>query len=585
MRQFAIEKNCHPYLWIQALGSKRFISKQIALIICALALLASLVIAAFPNSAFANFENLSIEGTAQVKTDASLHVAEQRAYSFDESYSALKWNISGADIESSINVSSIRALKANNEGKSTGNWRTFKEVSFNSSWRDLLNSTGGKTEEMEAFFDSSSASSNAENYCVKPKKHTYSFDSTNNCVFIFPKAIDENTVYECSYTISNAVRVYDDVAELYWTYSQPSGEESAKNVHMQIQLPVPENAEVLPNKNVYAWGHGPNGSVEIREDGVIDIKVSEVKAGQYSMVHIVFPKNWLHNVKENSSSYKTGTRLGYALAEEENWSDTASAYEVNSYFLAIIVCAISLIALILSIVLYLIFGREKKACNGYFEADKELLYKQKPALCGRLLRWNHHCADDLAYVLQKLIDIGVVQVIESPDLEKIRFKLSPSSKSKELDEIEQGALYLIFETIAEGYESISIRDIKNFCTKNPGLAVDAMSKWQNLVSKEVDETNLFDKKSKSVSYLTYGIAAVMACIGILSIVLGIMIWADIVAFAVALACVAIAYFMPRRTQEGVNLAAVLEQQQMSEPRKKPVWEEPFAKAFGDALMA
>lgn len=608
MRQLLMEKNCQT----QLKPRKDVVNKyKLHLRNKTIAIVFTLVVAvllAFPqNLAFAEYENLSITGIAQVKTDASLHVTEQRAFSFDESYSAIVWNVPGIRDESLISVSSVRALQANKEGKSTGKWRAFKEVPFNQSWRNLVTRTGGITKVMGEYFDGVDRS-NSKEFITKPKSRTYSFDSTNDNIYIFPKNVKKTTVYECNYNISKALRVYDDVAELYWTYSNPVDDDVARDIRMKIQLPVPEKAEVLPNENVFAWGHGPQGSLDIRSDGVIDIKVPEVRTGQYSMVHVVFPRSWLRNVNMKSDVYHTGTRLGYALDEEDGWTDTHSSYVFNNYAIILFLLGLSFISVVVSILLYLIYGREKKPseledyCFGSLanaedaeaflenraqncEACEGSIRGENPAICGRLLRWNRHSAYDLAYVLQGLCDKGVVQITLSSDPGKIRFRLAPSTKNVQLDDIEQGALYLFFEEIGDGYQSISIDDISQYCAKNSNAAYLAMRKWQDIVSKHIDKADVFDIKSRGASYIVYGIAAFMAVVGIGSLVFGLSIWGAIASFVASATCITIAYNMPRRTQKGVDLANKLENCEPLRSSQRPLWEEPLANAFGKVLTA
>lgn len=587
MRQFSTKKNIvRTSGWHRAIASNPSSLFQGTIFAFIALLVSASLVLCVPVSAEAAYDNTSISSVAQVNTDASLQVTERRDFSFDEPYSALEWHISGGGDEGKINVSSVRAIQMNEEGKATGKWRSFKEVAFSPSWRQLVSETGGTTQALDSYFDHASSADSRE-FVTKPTSRTYSFDVTNDSLFIFPRSVVNNAAYECRYTISDAATVYDDVAELYWTYSLPVGDLDAKDIHVRIKLPVPKDAEVLPNENVFAWGHGPEGSIDIRSDGVIDITVPSVKVGQYSMAHIVFPRSWLRHVNMKSDSYRTGTRLGYALAEEDGWTDVYAAHKANSYALAIGLCVACLIALVASAILYLVYGREKAPVRSGDDSAIDKL-SEKGAVCGRLLRWNRHSAYDLAYVVQGLVDKGVIQVSEPvnpDDVGKTRFRLAPSSKSVQLDEVEQGALYLLFEVIGDGYQSISVDDIKRYCAENPSLAVANMGKWQKSVSQQVEESDVFDKKSRRASRAVVCIAAIMLVLGVVSLIFGILAWGCILAFVTALLCAIIAYIIPRRSQLGVDLTDALEESGRFDEASRPSWEGPLAKAFGDALTA
>ena len=96
---------------------------------------------------------------------------------------------------------------------------------------------------------------------------------------------------EVDYTIAHRVRVYRDVAELYWRYVNDSLPSDSSDVNLQIKLPVPEGSDPEAVKNsIQAWGHGPDyGTFSIEGDGTVTYHMDHIASGNYAEAHVISP--------------------------------------------------------------------------------------------------------------------------------------------------------------------------------------------------------------------------------------------------------------------------------------------------------
>lgn len=571
-------------------------------------LLLSLVgVAVCPLRALADYSNPSVHTVAQMRTDGSLRVVEQRSLSFQERYAAITWPFTGITDKQEIEIAAVRIIQMDEEGNIVRDWDQLPEVGFQSPWREFIEETAGEANKVKAAEERMERTFDASEAIDLPDSDSYTFDKRRHCLYVFLEPTEHSTVIECDYEVTNAALVYDDTAEMYWDYVPAQPDVEMSNVRTQIQLPVPDGVEVVPGENVLAWGHGPDGTVDVRADGTVHYEVPYVGEGQYAQAHVLFPRQWLTNITVQSKLAKSGTRFDDAVAEEASWSDTYTWGVVNAYWIDIATLLLCIIALIAAAGAYVAWGREPKpeeACmlsRDSVKRDKgpdpmSRFSDDKPveaAVIGRLLRWNHHSAYDFAATLRQLQKHGVITISQDGlETSDVRFRITPSAKSAKLSDIEQGALKLLFELAGDGYQSVSLGELQAFCKRHPADARQAMAKWQDALSAEVRAARVFDLRSKTVSRWLYGIGAVFILLAILDGAL--TAWALL---ATGIAMIVIAYNMPHRTSLGVCLAESARGEDeraytretangIKSAEDAPAkWEVTLCNAFGDALTA
>lgn len=545
------------------------------------------LLALWPAVAYGTYSNPQISTVASVQTDGSMRVVEQRSFHFDESYAALTWPFSSLPADASIQINAVRMAPIDAEGSVIGEWTTLVEVPFQTAWRDYLDETDGVASKMAKLMDGSSrlqngAGGESGDYLVGlPSDPSWAYDHRQNEFYAFFEGTVDPTVIECDFTIVDVALVYDDIAEIYWDYVPVQQDVDASNIHVDVQLPVPEGVTVVPSENVLAWGHGPRGHLEIKPDGTIELGVPEVLAGQYAQVHIVFPQGWLTNLPLALRGTYSGTRLDDAKAEETGWTDSWSSWQINQLSLDLWMMGLCVVIITIAILLYLFAGREQGdrlcaqrmnpvsgksgaleacgVCAGMSEADRAAVEALDPAVLGRLERWDQLSDDDFATTIYSMGQRGIIQVVRLGDEpSQVRIRVSPQAKDDSLSPLQRETMRILFDVIGDGYQSISLEDIALWRQGHPQAYAQEMERWQAVLSEEVRQAHVFDERSFK---LRRGLCIVAAVLVLLGIVVGFAlknIWYFALFAASGVIVGVIANYIVRRTPFGLCAGAMLE---------------------------
>lgn len=519
----------------------------------------TLLVCLFPIKAFADYTNASVNITASVQSNGSIRIVEQRAIGFDEPYSGISFRFTGLPSDAELEVMSVRLAPM--EGESiAGDWVSLPQDSFQSGWREAFGNERALTSE-QAHLALEKALSESANSLIM-QDGTWALDELNDSLYVFYPFAGKMLV-EVDVAISNAVFVYDDVAELYWDYISENPSAQTDDVNVVVQLPVAEGAQIIPSDNVLAWGHGPEGSVSITTGGTIEYSVAKVLPGQYAQAHILFPRSWLTNLPREMEMAFSGTRRDVAIALERAWTDTWSNSRVNGLIVDITAIALSVMMIVAAIILYLVFGRCRPSDR---RSGKTELMNVNPAVIGRLMRWDHISADDLVACLIRLQDKGALQIdrVTTDDASlfgapygDLVIRMKPSGKSKLVSDVEKEAMRILFGVFADGYQKISVNEILRFSRKNPEAFRAAIAGWQETLSSEVDELGLFDRKSFKVRK-----AMMLTCIVlvVISLISGFSGWTTpALALFVAAACIGVlGNYTMRKGETGIALTGEIE---------------------------
>lgn len=142
------------------------------------------------------------------------------------------------------------------------------------------------------------------------------YPNRSQCESIFirvPSGFDKEMTFGYKYRIKGAVTEYRDVAELNWVFLDYF-EATVRNVEFSITLPG------ILKDDILAWGHGTDGSLEIKENKVL-VSVDKLKKKEVLEVRILMP-NEKFSVPENNYINRTVKQdiIDYEmeLAEETN---------------------------------------------------------------------------------------------------------------------------------------------------------------------------------------------------------------------------------------------------------------------------
>lgn len=521
-----------------------------------------------------------VEISAQVETDASLHVVEQRILAFDGLPQVLRWDfakaLEDAPDQAELSVVGVRVAALDAQGVSGQGWLSLPEAAFVLAWREAAPS--GKV--------------------------AYSFDSPKDAVHVFLDGdvlgglglAGETLVVELEYVVEDGVSAYEDVAELNWTFVSGSWGLDSRNVEVGVALPVPAGASAQPGANVFAWGHGPEaGSLSLKADGSVVYADDEVRAGCYLEARVLFPVGWLSNAEASVLNAHQGELLlESAQAEEEMWNDADSGWlqgRLRTLELAALACAGALAA---GLALYLAFCRERRSgfagapcgigggassvsssasscgplsaesCEGASPAPSSdpLPEEMPPAVLGRLLRWNRESWDDFAASVLSLERAGVLRIgcgsYTGPEGEVVEdFHLTVRADAARACEnpLERATLNLLFSHVASGAPSLWTGTVRAWANENPRCWLLFSAEWQRVLSCEVEKLDLFDRRSKRVQKILGVLSALVLACGLAAVAFAAPPVLLVFTLPTSFALLVLANYAPRRTERGSVLAA------------------------------
>lgn len=518
----------------------RFLPAALAVfVLCLVAAIA--VISATPAQAHAkSYTCPKVDISANVSTDGSLDVVEQRTFDFDGSFTAVWWTFDSVPDNGSLKVNGVSLTKVDADGMPTGETVQLGETSFNLDWRDA----GG------------------------PGTDSYSVDSPKNSVYVFFHASDERMVITLDYTIENGVVAYKDVADAYWKYIGDQWEVASENVTMTLSLPVPQDVSVVAGENVRAWGHGPlDGTLAINADGTIVYKNPQVNPGQYAEARVAFPVEWLTNLKgEGSLAARDQNHLDTILKEEQAWSDQANRDRLFSLAFVIACGIIAVLLIAWALRAYFKYGREHKPqFTEEYWRDVPSSHDH-PVVMARLWRWNRESNDDLTATLMYLSHKGAIQINKGSYEQPASFGRTktvddyyltrvPAVADALTDPIDKMAMDILFNKVAKGADSLWFGTIQQYGKENPEEFVDALKTWQGIVTAAVNRRDFFEAKGERYQWLILGVAIAFGVLGVGASVLMENFIPLVFVVPTVIALLVIANYMPRRSQEGSTLDA------------------------------
>lgn len=150
-------------------------------------------------------------------------------------------------------------------------------------------------------------------------ENTFAVEDKNegNTVYIyFRQQGSGSRIFQISYRVENAVKLYSDVGEFFWNLTAENGISDIGT--LTATLTVPEN---IPSEEFLIWAHGPlNGSFEKQPDGSAALYVENVSLGTIVDIRSAMPAEYFYGGWEQE-----GEALDDILSEEKQLADSANA--------------------------------------------------------------------------------------------------------------------------------------------------------------------------------------------------------------------------------------------------------------------
>ena len=278
-----------------------------------------------------SIDELSTEIT--VETNGAAHIVERQTVTFDTHNNGVVWYLHVPEDGESVRISSVRAAPVDDGGTQLGDWVRLQMIDSNPR---LQGSGPGDTAapslrfaKVQPWYSYNIGDGMVRCYFPTGRQASQlqaSPSASGSSQGATEEAEDFHTyVIETDYTVAHRVRVYRDVAELYWRYVNDSLPADAKNVNLQVKLPVPPDMEPdAVRTSIRAWGHGPTeGTFTVGDDGTVTYHLDYIAKGSYAEAHIIFPASWMTDMAPNAANRFSSLRGPSAIAEEAEWVDIA----------------------------------------------------------------------------------------------------------------------------------------------------------------------------------------------------------------------------------------------------------------------
>mgnify|MGYP004644843595 FL=1 len=138
----------------------------------------------------------------------------------------------------------------------------------------------------------------------------------------FGVGLDDSTAtntYKINYTVVDAIKKYDDCAELYWQFLGSDAAIDASKITGTIKLP----SEADSKEDIRVWGHVEtlNGEIYVTSTDTVEFSLDNYISGNYVEVRIAMPSEMIETAER---TYNKNV-LPSIIEEETEWANEANA--------------------------------------------------------------------------------------------------------------------------------------------------------------------------------------------------------------------------------------------------------------------
>ena len=362
-------------------------------------------------------------------------------------------------------------------------------------------------------------------------------------------AYDQVRTFDVSYRVINAVKIYQDTAELYRKFI---GEANGNKIsYVQVNLTLPPGAEQFKQgEDIRIWGHGPlNGEVEFAGPNGVVLKVNNLPPYTFMEGRVLMPVSLFAGAP--AEAYDSSPALVRIISEEKGWAEQANKERAMARAELGAGAGIVVAALGTVFMLWRRFGRKHPTV---FDGDyyRDLPADYSPAELSVLWNFKKMNANDITATIMDLARRKFL-FLEEDTVQKRRFLGSkevttfllsflPAPEPAALRKPEEATLRpheielidFLKNDIGGGKDYIYLTDIEEYAKKNGEAFYAFWSEWTSSIVAKCETYNFFDSNG-SMSLLTvlggvalfalgFVVAARMGTIGWALIIAGIIIF-------------------------------------------------------------
>lgn len=322
-------------------------------------------------------------------------------------------------------------------------------------------------------------------------------------------AYDQVRTFEVSYRVVNAVKIHNDIAELYRKFI---GEANGNKIgYVQVNLILPEGAaQYKQGEDIRIWGHGPlNGEVEFAGSNGVVLKIKNLPAYTFMESRVVMPTALFSGVP--TEAYTDKIALAQILAEEQGWADKANKERMMAK--AEIGAGVGIVGISL-VGVFLLWRRYGRSHKTSFDGDyyRDLPANYSPAELSVLWNFNKMQAPDITATIMDLArrqflfleedTVRVSKLFGSKEISTYLLSFMPPPEPNSLRKPEEAVLRphekelidYLKNDIGGGKDFIYLTDIENFAKKEGEDFYDFWRNWTAGISNKCEEYNFFDEK-------------------------------------------------------------------------------------------
>jgi uncharacterized membrane protein len=386
----------------------------------------------------------------------------------------------------------------------------------------------------------------------------------------FFDANNESRTFDFHYRVLNAVARYEDAAVLYYQFISGEWDRVNKNVRLRVKPPE----RLLPSQ-LNEWLHGPLwAESRIEDDGSITAWCEHLPSRTYLEIHALYPPEKFPGAinyagfarnrimeEEARLAGKSNRMREEAIRQQEESVRKMEAREKRQERGKWIVFVLSALGFGFAWRNFKKYG-QRPSLPPSVKYASDVPEKIPPALVGYLLSSREIYGGTLVSTMMDLARRGFINLREDQIEKKKLFGGTKTETSyiwelnrkywqerhTDLVVYEDDLLRFIFDDLADGRDSINLKEIKKQQTKFTKFFWE----WKKDVKKLGDERKWFDRESIRGMYYSLGIGIFMLILtGVAAYFFGI--WAIVLGVA-SIAVFTLCFLTPHRTKEGEMLA-------------------------------
>lgn len=357
---------------------------------------------------------------------------------------------------------------------------------------------------------------------------------------VFSASDNETKTFKFIYTYKNVIKVYEDIAELYWQFFDEVNTHAIDEVNVRIVLPP-----TVSRETIYYYGYeNSNGTINMDEDNRIHFHVSNLGAGELFEVRVLFPPEIVPQSKNKFNELKLDSIL------QENVNDQINKISSKTDAFDVVTEVFSLLAGLFVLTVNIIFGRRMiKKYGSYYKVMwkgkymRELPSDLPPAMVAYLVN-RKSSTRDLIATLMDLVRKRKVKLTkitgERKKNEDYIFELI-NQKEIKLYKHEQMLIKWLFKSKGKK-KIISIKELKENAKAENRLGIfnENWGAWKKEIEHYIFENGYYEHRKPNVR-LKMLLIFLGQFIGFLYLLPSTFNW-------VAFCSIALLFYFPRSTR-------------------------------------